>query len=151
MLAEVRRNHRERRPVFRSPVDADWKTQRNGCRPRVTRDDFYARSRCQLRIFKAPPVGRTLGKFRKIGLYFVGKVFRITTGQTYRQTRSFVVIAIKAPYVVERQLFKTADLPRVVVAVWMAGVNDVVQLFFTKLFIVTLTQRDFQEVDRIVA
>src|SRR5213593_187999 len=151
MLAEIGCNQSERRPVFRSASDADRKTQRNRCRAGVARNDFNAGSRRQCRMFKASLFAGPARKYRKVGVYFFGKFFRIAACESDDHIRSGVVIAIEAPHVVERQFFKSADLAGIVMAVGMTSVDNVVQLFLTELLIIALTQRNFQKVDGVVS
>src|SRR5438552_8296178 len=102
MLAEIRCNQSKRWPVFRSAVNADRKTQRNGGRAGVARDDFDACSRQQLGIVKASLSCGSLRKFGKVCVNFFGKFFRIATCESDNQIRSIVVIAIEALHVVKR-------------------------------------------------
>src|SRR5262249_10292551 len=151
MLAEIRRNQRQGRPVFRGTIYFDWKSERYRRRPRISRHNFDSRSRRQLRPVHSFLVRYPVWKFFKVRLDAFGKTLRKAAGKTYDQISAGVMVAIEIAHILDRQLFKRTDLTDVVVPVRMPCINNVVEMFLSKFFIVALSKRNSQKIDCFLA
>src|SRR6516164_5401673 len=59
--------------------------------------------------------------------------------------------AIKGAHVFNRQLLERADCPNIVMAIRLAGVDDVIKMFLSEFLIIAFTQRHPQKIDGVFA
>src|SRR5439155_19389172 len=62
-----------------------------------------------------------------------------------------VVAGIKGATVVNRQFFERAHLAGIVMAVRMSRIDDVLQVFFSELLVITFAERHLEKINRIIA
>src|SRR6185369_3092349 len=151
MLAEIGSGHRERNPVRRRTRDVNWKAERNRRRTRITRHDCNAVTRSELRRIEASLVGRAGWELLEVAPDVLLEPLRVASSKTEYKVHARVMGAIEGAHVLQRELLQRPDRPAIVMSVWMSGVNDVVEVFLTELLVIALSQRDLEEIERIVA
>src|ERR1051325_5080948 len=133
MLAQVRRDERERGPVLVRARDGNRKTHRDRRRARLALDylDAHAGLDYGLRVTLRRRGAR--GELRReVRLKTRDELRREAARETDDEVRLRVVLFVEGAHVVERQLLKRSDRAHVVMAVRVARVDEVVEPLLAK-------------------